>query len=108
MPNVFTKLLERVYPNSAWNLEGRGAALESANRLAFRDGLKIYWLTVKSDGTLKGGIVIDVDTMNSTNPSGSNEARDKRIERACRVQKFLADEGFPCAIVEDGRSLKHL
>lgn len=106
MPNAFSKLLKRVFPKSAWSLGGRSAELELPNRLSFKDGLKVHWLTVHSDGTLAGGVFIDINTMNATDPSSSDEAREVRVARACRVQNFLVSKGFPCEIIEEGRSLQ--
>ena len=105
MPNALSRLLMRIYPSSAWNLGGQAVSLERPDRLSFKEGLRMHWLTVKSDGTLKGGVVIDITTMNATNPVLIDEPRETRIKRACSVYAFLSSKGIDCKILEDGRTL---
>ena len=105
MVTRISKLLERIYSNSVWSFGGLAITLETPDRLSCKEGLRTRWLKVKSDGTLKGGIAIDIATMNATDPGLMNESREKRIERACRVKNFLSNKGFDCTVLEDGRSL---
>jgi hypothetical protein len=109
MPNAISRVLERVYLNSRQDFSGQVVTLERPDRLSFKEGMmRMHWLTVKSDGTLKGGIRIDIDTMNATNPMLIDEPRDVRIKRACRVQAFLSKKGIACDILEDGHTLNDM
>jgi hypothetical protein len=105
MPNAISRLIDRIYPGSAWDFGGQAVNLESPDRLSFKDGMRMHWLTVKSDGTLRGGVLIDIATMNATDPTLIDEPRDVRIKRACRVRAFLSSKGFTCEILEDGHRI---
>ena len=102
MPSALSKLIERIYPDAAWSFGGQAVNLERSDRLSFKDGMRTRWLTVQSDGTLKGGVVIDIATMNATGPTLVAESREARIKRACRVRAFLSSKGFTCEILENG------
>ena len=106
MVSTLNNLLTRLHRRSTFNLRGQSVELERSNRLSFKDGLRTHWLTVRSDGTLKGGVFIDISTMNATNMAAIDETRATRVDRACKVRAFLAGKGFSCEIFEDGRPIQ--
>lgn len=104
--NVLTKMFDRLNSSSAWSFN-QAVSLERPNRLSYKEGMRTRWLTVKSDGTLEGGITIDIANMNATDPLLADESREERIDRALRVRNFLSNKGFACEVLEDGVLLAH-
>jgi hypothetical protein len=108
LASLLSEIFKQIFPRHLFGLKGQTVELERPNRLAFKDGLKVYWPTVKTDGLLDGGVEIDIDTMNATDLARADEPRDKRIRLACQMHAFLLGKGYRCEIFEDGLPLHSL
>ena len=105
MFDALFKALGRYWSSWFQTADGRiKVILDRPNRLALTEGgWRTHWLTVTTDGTLQNGVVIDLATMNATDPALLDEEMDVRLKRARLVQGFLRNRGWPCEVLDEDK-----